>query len=92
MKDLTNKINITNKNLSTTNNKIDDLHSILDNLNREQASKTAQSISDDHPDQHELNLTYATITSRPPILMTNNILSQKQLQNNIKTNYKVSSK
>ena len=77
MKDLSNKINITNKNLSTTNNKIDYIYSILDNLSREQATKIVHNISDDNPDLHELNQTYATITSRPPIPITSNILSPK---------------
>merc|ERR1712240_916971 len=72
MKDMNNIVDANTKNISATNTKIENIYSILDTISREQATKIAHNISDDNPDPRELNLTYATMASKPPIpLITN---------------------
>ena len=67
MKDMNNKVDANTKNISATNNKIQDIYSTLDTISRELATKIAHNISDDNPDPLELNLTYASMAAKPPI-------------------------
>ena len=67
----------TQKNISATNNKIEDIYSKLDNISRELATKIAHNISDDNPDPLELNLTYASMAAKQPIPGITNTNKQK---------------
>merc|ERR1712240_444642 len=63
IQDLETKLTTTNKNISTTSNKVNDISSFIDNISRDNATKTSHNISHDNPDPAGLIITYANIAA-----------------------------
>ena len=64
IKEMKNNMEQNKKDISATNNKIEDIFSSIDVINRELAAKASTNISDDNPDP--LAITYAFMASKAP--------------------------